>query len=63
MSVAELRKYCPQCIPVFLRHHMACVGCQMAAFEPLADAARIYGLSPDQFWNELDELIQPISKE
>ncbi len=56
-SVAELLARWPQVIPVFLRHHMSCVGCSMAAFETLEDAARIYGIRYEVFINEVEEVI------
>ncbi len=56
-SVAELLARWPQVIPVFLRHHMSCVGCSMAAFETLEDAARIYGIRYDVFSNEIEKMI------
>ena len=53
LTVAELLSARPQTVPVFLSHRMACVGCNMAAFETLADAARIYGLVLDAWIDEL----------
>jgi hybrid cluster-associated redox disulfide protein len=38
---------------VFLDRRMACVGCPMAAFETLADAAREYRLALEPFLAEL----------
>lgn len=52
-SVADLLEKRPQAIPIFLRHGMACVGCSMAAFETLEDAARIYGINFDAFYREI----------
>ncbi len=42
--MADLMSAWPQVIPTLLARRMACVGCGMARFETLADAARIYGL-------------------
>jgi hybrid cluster-associated redox disulfide protein len=53
LTVAELLAAWPQTIPVFLSHRMACVGCSMAAFETLCDAARIYGIRSDELLSEL----------
>ncbi len=58
-TVAEVVSRWPQTIPVFLRHHMACVGCAMAPFETLADVARIYRLHLSQFLSELQQAIRP----
>ena len=57
MSVADLLANYPEAIPVFLTNRMSCVGCSMAAFETLADAARIYDLSMEQFRLELQNSI------
>jgi hybrid cluster-associated redox disulfide protein len=46
--VAAVLRDHPQAVRVFLDHHMACVGCALAEFDTLADAARAYGLAlPD----------------
>ncbi len=52
-EVREVLEQYPQVIPVFLRHHMSCVGCSMSAFETLSSAAQIYHLSLDDFLTEL----------
>lgn len=57
MSVSDLLNDYPQAIPVFLNHHMACVGCSMSSFETLHDAARIYGIEPQVFLDELHQAI------
>lgn len=44
IAMADLMAAWPQVIPTLLERRMACVGCDMARFETLADAARIYGL-------------------
>lgn len=54
MLVADLLREWPQTIPVFLRFHMDCVGCSMAAFERLADAARIYNVPAEVFFESLE---------
>ncbi len=52
-DIAVLLARWPQTIPVFLKRHMACVGCHMSAFETVADAAQIYGFHPDGLLAEL----------
>ncbi len=59
LTVAELLARWPQAIPVFLRHHMACVGCTISSFETLADVTGIYGIHLPHFISELQETIQP----
>ncbi len=51
--VAEVLERWPQSIPVFLKHRMSCVGCLMAPFESLSDAARIYRIPFEPFLDEL----------
>ena len=60
LTVAELLARWPQAIPVFLHHQMACVGCTMAPFETLADAAASYGIPLSLFIGELQETIRPL---
>jgi hybrid cluster-associated redox disulfide protein len=58
MVVSDLLNAWPQVIPVFIQHKMACVGCSMASFETLGSAAKIYGIAPESFVNELRRIIQ-----
>jgi hybrid cluster-associated redox disulfide protein len=44
MPVAEVLERWPETVPVFQVFKMACVGCAMAPFDTMADAARIYEL-------------------
>jgi hybrid cluster-associated redox disulfide protein len=57
-SVSELIQQWPQVIPVFIKFHMACVGCSMSGFETLEDAARTYGINLQQFFDQLEITIQ-----
>ena len=43
----------PQAVRVFLRHRMACPGCDLAPFETLEEVARIYRLPLEAFLREL----------
>jgi hybrid cluster-associated redox disulfide protein len=61
-SVADLLARNPQVIPVFIKHHMSCVGCSMSAFETLEDAARIYAVPLDVFMSELTSLLDRSEK-
>ena len=63
MSVSELLYRYPMCIPVFLGHRMACVGCSMAAFDTIADAANHYGLAVELLLEELRGVVQSPLKE
>lgn len=43
-SVDQLLRARPGAAAVFLRHRMACVGCAMAPFDTVEDAAAVYGI-------------------
>lgn len=43
---------CPVAASVFTRFRMACVGCAMAPFETLEEAAASYRLNPDALIDE-----------
>jgi hybrid cluster-associated redox disulfide protein len=43
----------PQTVPVFLKYKMGCVGCTMATYETLSNAANIYKLPLNSFIQEL----------
>lgn len=57
LIVADLLSEWPEVIPVFLNRRMACVGCNMARFETLQDASRIYGVNLEQFLAEINCVI------
>jgi len=58
MSVAELLEQCPPSASVFNGYGMACVGCQLSAFETLAEAARVYDVDLGQLLGELRLVIE-----
>ncbi len=47
--IADVLAWNPGCSRVFLSHGMACVGCPMARFETVEEAARAYGFDPLAF--------------
>lgn len=57
ISVAEVMERWPETASVFLKHRTACIGCELASFDSLADAARNYQLSVDELLNDLEESI------
>lgn len=59
MNVVDVLNEWPEVIPVFLRHQMACVGCSMSSFETLGSAAKIYGIVPETFLDELHQALTP----
>lgn len=58
MSVAELIERRPESIRVFMQYRMACVGCDIAPFETVAEALAIYGVDREQFAQDLERTIQ-----
>ena len=58
LSIAELLKRFPQTISIFIQYRMACVGCAIAAFHTVAEAAAIYGVDTELFISELEQKIQ-----
>ena len=59
LVVADVLSRWPQTVPVFLRHHMICVGCAMSRFETLEDISAIYRLDLNGFLLELRHAIEP----
>jgi len=53
-TVEETLERFPLVAAVFVQRGMACVGCVMAPFDTLDDAARSYGQDADTFLAELD---------
>ena len=58
MTVDELLKRWPETAVVFNEHHMACVGCVVAEFYTIAEAADVYGISAEAFVAELASAIK-----
>lgn len=56
-TITDLLQRWPETAVVFHRHKMACVGCAVAPFYTVADAAQIYGLSPEEFVAELVAMV------
>lgn len=51
--VSEVVRLWPQTVRVFLRRRMACVGCSVAPYVTVAEAARSYAYSVDALVAEL----------
>ena len=54
MSLAEITSRWPPTIRLFLDRRMHCVGCPIAPFHTVVDAAEEHGLSYDVLLAELD---------
>ncbi len=55
VTVAEILSRRPGAFRVFLRNGMACVGCFLAAFETVGDAADEYGLDVRRLLREIEK--------
>lgn len=58
MKISEVLDQWPATADVFHKHDMACVGCVVAPFYTIADAASIYSLSLTDFVGELTVAIR-----
>jgi hybrid cluster-associated redox disulfide protein len=56
MTVDEVMRRWPSTIRVFLRHGMLCVGCPIAAFHTISEAAREHGLDEVELRRELESV-------
>lgn len=63
MIITEVLDRWPQTADVFHNHAMACVGCAVAPFFTINDAALVYQLALEQFVEELLVIIQKQSIE
>ncbi len=57
MSVEEVLNRWPRTAEVFTRHNMACVGCPVAPFYTISEAAGVYQISVADFLAELELVI------
>jgi len=53
MPLTEMFEVCPNLVNEFIHRNMGCVGCSMARFDTIKDAAINYGYRPDKFLLEL----------
>ncbi|HZW29989.1 MAG TPA: DUF1858 domain-containing protein [Isosphaeraceae bacterium] len=58
INVDDLLTAFPVAARVFVRHRMACVGCEVARFESLAEACRIYGEDVEAVAEEIRQAIR-----
>ena len=57
MTIEDVVDRWPETALVFHRHNMACVGCPVAPFYTIADAASVYGLDAEVFVTELRDVM------
>lgn len=55
--VAFVMERWPETAPIFLRLKMACVGCDVAPFETVAEAAAAYGIAVERLVAELQAAV------
>ena len=53
ITMEELQRLYPQVIPVLNRHRMFCVGCLLAAFHDIHDAAIEHGLNEERIYADI----------
>lgn len=53
LTMAELIEHWPSAAPVLARRGMGCVGCTMARFETVEEAAAAYGFDPEELLREV----------
>jgi len=53
ISMEDLQHRYPQVIPVLNRHRMFCVGCLLAAFHDIHDAAIEHGLNEERIYADI----------
>ena len=58
MTVEDVLERWPQTAEVFNRYSPTCIGCAVAPFCTISDAARIYGLSLENFTADLKKVIE-----
>lgn len=63
MRISEVLEQWPTVADVFQKHAMACVGCVVAPFYTIADAATVYNLPKDEFIAELAAAIHAVDGE
>ena len=53
LTMAQLIELWPEAAPVLARRGMGCVGCTMARFETVGEAAAAYGFDPEELLREV----------
>ncbi|RAZ90968.1 hypothetical protein DPM33_11825 [Mesorhizobium hawassense] len=56
-TMDDFMRATPAAIRVVLKHRMLCVGCPIASFHTVADAAREHDLDEDQLLSDLQAAI------
>jgi hybrid cluster-associated redox disulfide protein len=56
-TVEEVLAHDQRLASLFVRHRMICVGCDIARFHTLREAAFMYGLEPEQFLADVQRIL------
>lgn len=56
-SIDEALTSYPQLAALFMRHHMICVGCDIARFHTVEEAAQMYEMDPAALLLEMHTII------
>lgn len=58
MTVDTVLTRWPQCADIFNEYNMACVGCPVAPYYTVSEAANVYNLAVDEFIAVLEKTIE-----
>lgn len=58
--VGDLIKHHPDAVPVLLRHGMQCVGCHVATWETLGEAANTHSINIDILLKDINKTIEVV---
>lgn len=56
MTIDEVLVRLPKASDVFLKYGLDCMGCQVAEFESIRHACKVYGIKLEALLKELNEL-------
>lgn len=62
LTMADLLDGWPAAAPVLAKRGMACVGCSMARFETIEEAAIAYGFDPAELLDEIERAVHTRSR-
>lgn len=57
MGIIDVVQQYPETLDVFQKNGLGCIGCAAARFENLEAGAKVHGLDPDKFVEELNEAL------
>lgn len=61
MTISQVVQNYPQCIDVFLKYGMTCLGCPATQFENIEQGAIVHGIDVDTLIKDLNEAIHHLS--